>query len=204
MKRIGWIGICVFALLSTSALADDGGRHGNNGNNNGNNGNNGNNRHNSFSSSIVGSTPGAMIGGVASGGAPWVVSQGSASLSADGSLEIEVTGLLLGAGAAANLVGTVGPVQMVAGSVVCGGSGGTVVASTSGVFLNASGNAEIESSVTLPTSCVAPVILVRIFNPAAAQGSQVGAFIAATGVTLSAPGNSDHNGNDHGHGDHDN
>jgi hypothetical protein len=94
---------------------------------------------------------------------------------------VEVKGLLIIAPAPANLVGTTGPVKNVAASVVCGGSGGTVVASTGGVPLNAAGDFEIEQKVTLPDSCIAPVILVRIFNAAATP--PLGAFIAASGFT---------------------
>jgi len=170
----------VVTVFSTFVMADDGGRRGNNGQNG--NGNNGQNGKDAFSSSIIGSTPGTMVGGVPSGGAPWVVSQGSAQISPNGQLQVEVTGLLLGVGAPPNLVGTVGPVQMVAASLVCGGSGGTVVGSTGAVFLNASGRANIEDVVAVPASCLAPSLLIRIFNAAAPAGSQLGAFIASTGI----------------------
>jgi hypothetical protein len=50
-----------------------------------------------FDSPIVGSSPNTPIAGVPSGGAPWVVGRGRARLESDGSLEIEVTGLLLAA-----------------------------------------------------------------------------------------------------------
>ena len=187
----------VLTLFSTLALADDGGRHGNNGQN-GNN-NNGQNGKNSFNSSVVGSSPGTTIGGVQPGGAPWVVSQGSAQLSPNGQLEVEVTGLLLGVGAPPNLVGTVGPVQMVAASLVCGGSGGTVVSNTGAVYLDAGGRANIEDLIAVPASCIAPSILIRIFNPAAPAGSQLGAFIASTGIAAGTnaanPGNN--NGDHH-------
>ena len=55
---------------------------------------------------------------------------------------------------------------MVAASLVCGGSGGTVAASTKAVPLSAAGNAEIEDTLTLPMSCMAPVVLVRAFSAA--------------------------------------
>src|SRR5579871_6958897 len=141
--KIGAIG----AFLSLAVWADHGGK--NNNNNNQNEDANG-----SFESSVVGSTPGATIGGVNSGGAPWVAANGEASVSPSGKLEVDVRGLLLGPGAPANLVGTVGPVQMVAASLVCGGSGGVVVAATPPIFLNASGNARIENTVTIPASCL--------------------------------------------------
>jgi hypothetical protein len=84
-------------------------------------------------------------------------------------------------GVPANLVGTVGPVKEVAASLVCGGSGGTVAASTGGFPLAADGKATIFASVTLPAQCQAPAVLVRIFDPTAAANAQLGAFIALTG-----------------------
>lgn len=200
MKRSILVATLFAAVLSMSGFADDGGRHGNNGQNGDNGQNNQNNQNNQsfFNASLIGSTPGVMIGGVASGGAPWVVRQGSASVGSNGRLEVNVSGLLLGPGAPPNLVGTVGPVQMVAASLVCGGSGGMVVGSSAAVFLNASGKANIEDSVSVPAACVAPVVLIRIFNPAASMGSQLGSFIAITGIAGSntAPGNGNHEGHD--------
>ena len=131
-----------------------------------------------FESDVVGSIPGAAIGGVLSGGVQWVVRRGKASLADNGMLRLEVKGLLLAAG---NLVGTTGPVTMVAASLVCGGSGGTLMASTSAVPLSPGGNAEIRQTITLPPSCLGPVVLVRVFNSMAPVGSQLGPFIAATG-----------------------
>jgi hypothetical protein len=134
-----------------------------------------------FESGIIGSTPGQTIAGVSSGGAPWTVRDGEASVGPSGRIEVEVKGLLLTTGAPPALVGTTGPVANVAASLVCGGSGGTVVASTGGVPLSAAGNAEIEQAIPVPASCIAPVILIRIFNATAA--SPLGAFIAASGFT---------------------
>jgi len=182
-----WITLgAISAFLPLVALADHGG---NNNNNNANNDANG-----SFESSVVGSTPGATIGGVMSGGAPWTVAQGEASVSASGKIEVDVRGLLLATGAPANLVGTVGPVQMVAASLVCGGSGGVVAASTDGVPLSTTGRAEIEANITLPATCMAPVVLVRVFTNTAAPGSQLGPFIAVTGFNIGA--NAGQQGND--------
>ena len=182
-----WITLgALSAFLPLVALADHGG---NNNNNNANNDANG-----SFESSVVGSTPGATIGGVMSGGAPWTVARGEASVSGSGKIEVDVRGLLLGPGAPANLVGTVGPVQMVAASLVCGGSGGVVAASTDGVPLSTTGRAEIEAKITLPATCMAPVVLVRVFTNTAAPGSQLGPFIAVTGFNMGSAGQQD---NDH-------
>lgn len=170
--RLGALG----ALLSVFALADHGGDKSSGDKNKDQRDDRG-----SFESSIVGSTPGATIGGVASGGAPWIVARGQAFVNGNGKLEVEVHGLLLTTGAPANLVGTTGPVQMVAASLVCGGSGGAVAASTDGVPLSGEGNARIEEKITVPATCAAPSVLLRAFNNAAAPGSQLGPFIAVTG-----------------------
>ena len=67
--------LCAIIACSFTALADDG--HGNNGNK----GNNGNNDNGSFESGVIGSAPGTSVGGVGSGGAPWAVQSGEASIS---------------------------------------------------------------------------------------------------------------------------
>jgi hypothetical protein len=118
-----WIKLgAISSLLSITALADHGGNKNKGDNSNGNG---------LFGSSVVGSVPSTTISGVVSGGAPWTVARGEVSISGRGKLEVEVHGLLLTTGAPANRVGTVGgPVRMVAGSLVCGGSGGAVAGST--------------------------------------------------------------------------
>jgi hypothetical protein len=211
MKTISWlsIGILALALTTTPVFADHGGdgnnnnggnNNGNNNNGNNNNGNNNNNNNNNnngnFTSSMVGSMPGATAGGVPSAGAPWTVRQGTASISANGNVSVEISGLLLATGAPANLVGTTGPVIMVAASVVCGGSGGAVgTTSTSGPApLSGAGNASIEN-LTMPASCMAPVVLVRIVNPATGVA---GSFIAVDGIATNgtaAANNNDNNDN---------
>jgi len=179
------------AVFAFGALADDGHKGNNNNNNNDNN--------SSFESSVIGSSPGQAVGGVISGGAPWVVSEGEASVSSSGRIQVEVKGLLIGPGGPANLVGTTATVGMVAATLVCGGSGGAPVAvpdlSITPAVLSTAGNAEIQQQVTLPASCFAPVVLVRIFNPAAALGSQLTAFIAVTGITPAAANNNNNNNN---------
>jgi hypothetical protein len=199
--RILTIGVVVLAF---AAYADDG-HHGNNKNNNNNN--NQNNGTSDFQSGVVGSTPGAAIGGIGSGGAPWVVNQGQVQVSPDGRIQVDVQGLLIGPGGPANLVGTTGPVTMVAATVVCGGAGGTPVlvpeSSVTPTQLSGSGNAQINQSVTLPASCIAPVVLVRIFSLSQPPGSLLGPFIAASGIAPNMGQNQNQNGNNNGHGDGD-
>jgi hypothetical protein len=172
--------IGAIAVFSFSATADDG--H-DNGNNNGNS---------SFASSVIGSVPFLMIGAVQSGGAAWVVKQGEASVSSAGRIHVEVQGLLL------TSTGTTGPVTMVGATLVCGGTGGGPVAEAVAVTpsaLSSLGNAEITQDVTLPAACFGPVVLVRAFSTATGQ---LGAFIAATGLTPGAAPNQNQNQNDHG------
>jgi hypothetical protein len=157
-------------------------------------GDGGNSGNRPFVSSVVGSIPGVVVGGVQSGGAPWTIDSGKASLSPSGKLKVDVRGLLLTTGAPPNLVGTTGPVQMVAASLVCGGSGGTVAASTDGVPLSPNGDADIDANLSLPATCMAPVVLVRVFVSTAAPGSELGPFIALTGFNKQAnPQGSDDN-----------
>lgn len=189
MRLTKWMTVCaIAAIFSLGALASDGhGRsNGNNGNYDSNNGR--------LVSSLVGSQPSTTVGGVASGGAPWVT-RGEALVTDGGELHVEVSGLLIAAGpnVPSNLVGTVGSVKMVGASVVCGGSGGSVAASSDGTPLSSSGDAQIETTVTLPGSCMAPVVLVRIFNASNPIGSQLGPFIALTGL---APGQASNGGHD--------
>jgi hypothetical protein len=63
------------------------------------------------------------------------------------------------------------------------------------VPMSPAGDAEIEAMVTVPATCMAPVILVRIFNNTAPPGSQLGPFIAASGFNTAA-------NTSHGDGDH--
>ncbi|HET8923132.1 MAG TPA: hypothetical protein VFN26_09090 [Candidatus Acidoferrum sp.] len=125
-----------------------------------------------FRSKIIGSNPNTVIGGVPSGVGPWTVHRGSAALTGDGRLRVEIAGLIIVD------LGTPGPVKNVSASLVCGGTGGSVVATTDPVPLSPDGNAEIESRVNMPGVCFGPVVLVRaVFN------GNAGPWIAGTGFT---------------------
>ncbi len=173
--RVTTLTITAVAVCALSAWADD------------------NNR--GFESGMVGSTPKTTVGGVASGGVPWVAT-GKAVATGEGRFRVEIRGLLIanGPGVPANLVGTVGPVTMVAASLVCGGSGGTVVGSTDGAPLSAAGDAKMDGTITLPGTCMAPVALIRIFNASSPSGSQLGPFISLSGFNAGA--NNDNEGHD--------
>lgn len=116
-----------------------------------------------FESNIVGKQVGTQeIAGITPDvAAPWVVAEGEVEIGENGKLELHVAGLLL-------LDGTIGPVLTVFASLVCqqsvltGAPTNEVVASTLDVPLSAAGDAEIDEVITLPSSCVAPIVLVRI------------------------------------------
>jgi len=133
-----------------------------------------------FRSTIIGSNPNTVIGGVSSGGAPWTVQRGSAALNDNGLLRVEVRKLILPS------LGSPGPVTSVSASLVCGGSGGTVVATTDPVPLSGDGDAEIEAGIKLPDTCFGPIVLVRA---AAFNGNplpQAGPWIAGAGFSSSS------------------
>jgi hypothetical protein len=116
------------------------------------------------------------IHGVAPGGAPWGLDKGSAVLSNDGRVAIEVDGLVLTAGPFA---GTAGPVTGIAASLFCGADANTTPAATSGVApLTPGGDATIHATVTLPGSCLAPIVLV---HPVIGSTLASSAYIAITG-----------------------
>jgi hypothetical protein len=153
-----------------------------------------------FRSSVIGSNPNLMIGGVPSGSAAWVVKEGKASLSPSGDLELEVKGLLItGTHTAAD--GTTGPVTQIAASLVCGGSGGMVVATTAAVNLSPEGDAELEAKITPPATCFATIILVRVAGTNGTLLPAPGPFIAVTGFHAQSGGGGDEGGDDQG-GDH--
>lgn len=160
LKNLAGCLLCV-GLLTTSGLAED-------------RDNRGGESRPQFKSGLVGSSPGQPIAGIPSGGAPWKVARSEAKVTEGGDLKVEFEGLLFSAGAN---IDTVGPVTMVNASLVCGG---VAVATTGAVGLNAAGDAKIEEAITLPASCVAPAVLVRIAATTAGPNA-VGPWIAASG-----------------------
>jgi|SRR5215469_3572012 len=129
-----------------------------------------------FQSTMIGSNPGEIIGGVNSGGLAWQVSFSSTSLSEPQRnifrLSVHLEGLVL--------VSTgKSPVSKIAASLVCGGSGGAVVSTTDTFGLTADGNSDFDDEISIGTNCLAPVVIVR-----AVGANGPGNFIAASGVQL--------------------
>jgi hypothetical protein len=113
--------------------------------------------------------------GVPGGGLPWMLSSASGYLRANGSLKVEVEGLVLAAGANTGS----NPISSFRAMVSCVRSDGTfdniltaAFPATTGPASSGGGNADIETSVTLPQPCIAPIIFVT---------SPGGAWFAATG-----------------------
>lgn len=102
-----------------------------------------------FSSSMVAlTTPGTVVAGVTGAGAPWIIEEGSATLTAGGRLHVEVQGLVLTATGG-------NPVTTGRAVVSCGGA---VAATTDAVPFSATGDAEVEATVSLPSPCLAPAV----------------------------------------------
>jgi hypothetical protein len=99
-----------------------------------------------FSSGMAGLPTGSLVlDGLTGGGVPWSIDEGSATLTADGRLHVEVQGLVV-ASSGVNPVGTGRAV------VVCAG---VPVAFTDTVpFSMPDGNAEVDAQVSLPSPCL--------------------------------------------------
>jgi hypothetical protein len=130
-----------------------------------------------FNQALIGlpATQKIAIDGVPAAGAPWTIDNGSrATISASGQLRVHVRGLLI-TGTGGPNDGTVGPVKQVVASLACASG---VAATTNPVPLSSDGDAKIHATVAVPTTCLAPVVLVRIFGNQPANP-----WIAATGLS---------------------
>jgi hypothetical protein len=103
-----------------------------------------------------------------------------------GQIEVRIRGLVLGAGAGA-AAGTVGPVTAVAASLVCGD---VVAATTKEAPLSTAGDARIEDSITIPSPCIAPALLVRIAETTTGPSTAM-PFIAVNAIAAGAPNGDD-------------
>jgi hypothetical protein len=101
-----------------------------------------------------------MFHGVMAGGAPWVLKEGSVELSGH-RLDLRVRGLVIPV-APGN--GTPGPVNTISASLYCGDNEmeTTAAATTGQVPISPRGDARIrDNSFDVPSTCLAPVILVN-------------------------------------------
>jgi hypothetical protein len=114
------------------------------------------------------------LGGIKAGGAPWS-GTGTCTLSDSGAVKCKIKGLIItGSGSAS-------PVDAVGASLVCNGA---VVGTTASAPLSTAGAAKIKGTITLPSRCSAPAILIVVLG---ASGSTVppgaGPFIGLSGFT---------------------
>ena len=115
------------------------------------------------------------IRGINGGGLPWTLTSAKGELKGSGQLELNIQGLVLAAGANA---GT-NPIPNFRAIVSCLTVDGGADNVTSGLFpatlgaaVNGGGNAKIETTLSLPTPCIAPLVFIT---------SPSGAWFAATG-----------------------
>lgn len=115
------------------------------------------------------------IRGINGGGLPWMLTSAHGELKSSGKLEISVQGLVLAAGANTGI----NPVANFRATVSCLRGDGSVENVTSGLFpatlgaaVDGGGNASIETTLSLPQPCIAPLVFVT--NP-------TGVWFAVTG-----------------------
>jgi hypothetical protein len=110
------------------------------------------------------------VRGLLGGAQPWVVSSAKGALRADGKIELEITGLVVDPTAASSAAGT-NPVAQLQAVVSCLGkdaSGNPATVNVSSDPFDATigsanlggGDARVETFVTLPPLCLAPVVFV--------------------------------------------
>lgn len=125
--------------------------------------------------SLTGAQNAAVVRGVSGGGLPWTVGSAMGYLTASGRLKVEVQGLVLAAGANAGS----NPITSFKALVSCVNSDATIsniptdaFPATTGPASSGGGDADIETTVSLPQPCIAPIIFVT---------SPGGAWFASTG-----------------------
>ena len=107
------------------------------------------------------------IHSVTRGGVPWV-GTGAAELERRGRFEVRIRGLLVAG------TNNTGPVTTVTASLYCAPDSSGPVFTTTPVPLSPHGDARIRQHVTVPSRCLAPVVLVH-------PNGIAGAYIMATG-----------------------
>jgi hypothetical protein len=95
-----------------------------------------------------------ILHGVKAGGAPWALTAGAFLLNREGDVQVSIVGLVIPE------LGTAGPVTTVDAALYCANET-TPAATTPSVPISDQGNAEITAKVSLPSSCLAPVVLIN-------------------------------------------
>jgi hypothetical protein len=115
------------------------------------------------------------IRGINGGGLPWTIGSAHGELKTSGKLEIDVQGLVFAAGPNVGK-NTISNFRAIVSCLKSDGSVENVVSNlfpaTLGAAVDGGGNAKIETTLTLPQPCIAPIIFVT---------SPTGAWFATTG-----------------------
>jgi hypothetical protein len=114
------------------------------------------------------------IHAVAAGGLPWVLDRGTVRLQADGRIRVKVQGLVIPVAHGGLPAGTARPVTTVSASLYCAPDTTAAVGATGAVPISEGGDATIDETITLPGTCLAPIVLVH-------PNGAAGAYIAVTG-----------------------
>jgi hypothetical protein len=93
-------------------------------------------------------TNGLVLHGIAGGGVPWAIDEGRAKLFADGRLQVEVNGLVVASSG-------VNPVATGRAIVTCSS---VAVASSAAVPFSPTGDAVVDTTINLPSTCLAPAV----------------------------------------------
>lgn len=124
---------------------------------------------------LTGAQSRVPLRGIDGGGLPWMVGSAQGSLSASGHLKVEVQGLVFAAGPNAGS-NTVPSFRALVSCVQSDGTFDNILTAafpaTLGSAASGGGDADIETNVSLPHPCIAPIIFVT---------SPGGAWFAATG-----------------------
>lgn len=124
---------------------------------------------------LTGAQSQAALRGINGGGLPWMVGSASGSLSSSGHLKVSVQGLVFAAGPNTGS-NTVASFRALVSCVASDGSFVNILTgafpATTGPASSGGGDAEIETDVSLPQPCIAPIVFVT---------SPGGAWFAATG-----------------------
>src|SRR6185437_3390933 len=111
-----------------------------------------------LSTSLAPSVPSdPVLNGASAGGAPWVLTRGTARLGRDGDFRVRIRGLVIPT-APGN--GTPGPVMTVSASLYCGAAT-TASGTTPSVPISRSGDADIAAQLRVPAKCLAPSVLIH-------------------------------------------
>ncbi len=117
------------------------------------------------------------IRGVPGGGRPWVIAQGEIKLKASGRLKVEVEGLVIDPNEPIAAAGTnpAGPFKATVSCLSTDAAGLAVTknVSTDTFPADLAGNSEFETTVMLPSPCIAPIVFV---------GNAGGSWFASTGA----------------------